>query len=217
MRTESGKDILLGSCFSVRGSDMFLTAAHCVGKLDASALVVRSAGIPERRVVLRVVRHPSADLALLEVAKAEEEGVEPFVYAVSNWSLGEDFFAFGYPEDVFGDYPGAPTPRLFKGHFQRFIQTYKSKLGYEYFAAELNIAAPAGLSGGPLFRAAAPVVLGIVTENLESTTFLDSVEQVFRDGQTTRTTYQKVITYGVALMLSPLKEWLNDQREGTCL
>jgi hypothetical protein len=217
MRAESRGDTLLGSCFAIRDSRVFLTAAHCIGELEARSVVVRSAGIPERRLVLHIVRHPSADLALLEIPKADEEGAEPFVYAVSNWSLGEDFYAFGYPEDLFGEHQGRPTPRLFKGHFQRFMPTYKSKLSYVYVAAELSIPAPAGLSGGPLFRPGAPVVLGLVTENLESTTYLDSVEEVLKDGRTTRTTFQKVITYGVALMLSPLKEWLNDQQEGMCL
>ncbi len=217
MRAEPRGDTFLGSCFAIRDSGFFLTAAHCIGDLEASSVVVRSAGTPERRLVLSIVRHPSADVAVLEIAKADEEGVEPFVYAVNNWSLGEDFYAFGYPEDLFGENQGRPTPRLFKGHFQRFIPTYQSKLSYLYFAAELSIPAPAGLSGGPLFRAGAPVVLGLVTENLESTTYLDSVEDVLRDGRTTRTTFQKVITYGVALMLSPLKQWLNDQQEGMCL
>jgi hypothetical protein len=34
---------------------------------------------------------------------------------VSNYALGEDFMAYGYPEDVYGPDPQRATPRLFKG------------------------------------------------------------------------------------------------------
>jgi hypothetical protein len=43
----------------------------------------------------------------------------------------------------------------------------------------MSIPAPAGLSGGPLFRPGAPpMVTALVTENLQSTTFLDQIETI---------------------------------------
>jgi hypothetical protein len=54
------------------------------------------------------------------------------------------------------------------------------------------------------------MVTGMVTENLESTTTLDAVEEVQRDGMLQRTTHRKIITYAVALLLDSHGEWLND-------
>jgi hypothetical protein len=145
----------------------------------------------------------------VKLAGEDPEDVEPFWGAVGNYSLGEQFHAFGYPEDVAADKPG-PTPRLFTGHFQRFFD-YRSFAGFRYRAGELSLPAPAGLSGGPLFRpGAAVMVTGLVAENFESRTTLDSVEEVSREGD--RTTYStvRVIAYGVAVMLDPLSGWLDE-------
>jgi hypothetical protein len=139
----------------------------------------------------------------------EPEDVEPFWGAVGNYSLGEQFHAFGYPEDVAADVPG-PTPRLFTGHFQRFFD-YHSFAGFRYPAGELSLPAPAGLSGGPLFRPGAPqMVTGLVAENFESRTTLESVEEVSGGGERTIHTTARVISYGVAVMLAPLGEWLTE-------
>jgi hypothetical protein len=47
----------------------------------------------------------------------------------------------------------------------------------------------------------------LVTQNHESTTVLDEVEEVQRSGTVDRKEYRKVITYGVALVLDPHKDW----------
>jgi fucose permease len=76
----------------------------------------------------------------------------------------------------------------------------------------LSIPAPAGLSGGPLFRPGAPpIVTGLVTENLESTTFLDEqVEQAVGHDAAQVTKYKRVISYGIALMLDRFGDWLDE-------
>lgn len=115
---------------------------------------------------------------MLVVEPREKDLVEPFWGCVGNYSLGEEFFAFGFPEDSLGPNQGHPTARLFKGHFQRFMQ-YKSHMGYAYFAGELSTPCPGGLSGGPLFRPDAPEMLtGLVAENIEAATLLNSREVV---------------------------------------
>jgi len=89
---------------------------------------------------------------------------------------------------------------------------YTSFSGFQYAAMELNIACPRGLSGGPLFRVSeAERVMGLVTENLESTTALDEVEVVSSQGMVERTEARKVITYGVALRLGAVADWLDER------
>jgi hypothetical protein len=161
--------------------------------------------------VIGIARHPTADIAVLEIAPAHGGGFPPFQDFVTEYKLGEDLFAFGYPEDTFGSTLGKITPRLFRGYYQRYMY-YHSPLGYVYNAGEMSIGAPAGLSGGPVFRPGEYStnyrVTGIVTENLESTTFLDAVEEIQRDGTVERSKYQKIITYGVALLLDSHADWL---------
>jgi trypsin-like peptidase len=208
----------LGTCFAFRHPHYLLTAAHCVGELTETGLAVASPADIEGSSLLvnrvqvsqSIIKHPTADVAIVTVAEANADPAEAFWDCVSNYSLGEDFFAFGFPENVFGEHSRQPTPRLFKGYFQRFME-YQSYIGYKYKAGELNIPCPGGLSGGPLFRPGAPVMLtGLVTENHESTTFLHSVEEVLKDGNVIREHYQNVINYGVCLMLDSVKDWLDE-------
>ncbi len=137
------------------------------------------------------------------------DDTHPFWGVVHTWSLGEDFMAYGYPADVLGPEPDQPTERLFRGHYQRFMR-YESLLGYSYLAAEMSIPSPTGLSGGPLFRPGAhPMLVAMATENLDSTTYLETVEIEERPGQRTEKRYERVIQYGVALILSDVSEWLD--------
>ena len=207
--TEEGL-IVLGTAFAFRQPTTFLTAAHCVSGVGDNLQVLMFA--PGGEVGFKVkeaVKHPSADISIIETQDSRDD-VTPFWNFVSNYEWGEEFIAFGYPEDIFGERRSV-TPRLFRGYFQR-IYAHRSYRGYEYKAAELSIGAPAGLSGGPLFRPGAPAMLtGFVTENLESTTVLHSIEERERDGNITRDRYQKVLTYGVALLLDGVEEWLNER------
>jgi hypothetical protein len=209
MREEGAS--FLGTCFPFRDENQFLTAAHCVGQLTPSQLAI---GIPVNIgagpiEVTEILVHPTADIAVLRTPKVAEGAVTPFWDYVSNYSYGEEFMSFGYPEDIFGPSTRQPTARLFRGHFQRLLD-HKSHLGYAYTAAELNIGCPAGLSGGPVFRPGAVVMLtGLVTENLESMTMLHSVEEIQKDGALVRERFHSVINYGVALLLDRVSDWLN--------
>lgn len=200
----------LGTCFPFRDENHFLTAAHCVGQLTAREIAI---GIPVNLdagpvEVSEILRHPCADIAVLRTPKVAEGAVTPFWNYVGNYTYGEEFMSFGYPEDIFGPDARHPTARLFRGHIQRILD-HQSHLGYKYVAGELNIGCPAGLSGGPVFRPGAPVMLiGIVTENLESMTMLHSVEEIQKDGSLTRERFHNVISYGVALLLDQVAEWL---------
>lgn len=207
----------VGTCFGFRHPDYYLTAAHCVGDLEPAELLV-SQTAPSLRPntmswraapVIDIVRHETADLAVLSVDSNIAGPIAiPFSgHTVSNFQLGEDFLAYGYPESVYGPEAREPTPRLFKGHYQRFFG-HQSHMGHRYLAAELNVGCPAGLSGGPLFRPGAhSVVVAVATENIESATGADFEEEY--DGEI-KTVYRRVITYGVALLLDPLRAWIEE-------
>jgi hypothetical protein len=216
--TEHESATFLGSCFALRSSTAVLTAAHCIGELAADEIAVRMPhlvvlGGPEQPrpsgiTVAEIIRHPDADVALLKL-RIGEWIIEPFWNSLPAHGLGEDLMAYGYPEDLRSD-EREPTARLFKGYIQRVYQ-HTSFLGYRYVAYELDFACPAGLSGGPLFRPGAPqMVLGIATENFESTTYTDAFEEVTREGSIQRTQYQRVIAYGAAVSLEAIGDWLNE-------
>ena len=199
----------LGTCFSYHQRTHFLTAAHVVKDKAVESLVILS---PNEGVFcpLRECHiHPTADAAVLVLKSQGREIVEPFWGCVGNYALGEEYFAFGFPEDYRGPNEGRPTARLFRGYFQRFMQ-HKSHMGYSYVGGELSTPCPGGLSGGPLFRPGAPVMLtGLVTENIEAATFLDEQEIVLRDGKIVNEHYRRVINFGVALMLNTIEDWLD--------
>jgi hypothetical protein len=52
------------------------------------------------------------------------------------------------------------------------------------------------------------MVTGLVAENFDSRTTLDSVEEVSGEGTRETHTTVSVIAYGVAVMLAPLNDWL---------
>lgn len=171
---------------------------------------------PIRIVTGEVARHPDADLAILYVDAFGDENKDErpqwaFWDCVSNWTLGEEFIAYGFPsEGPAPDATNSPVPRMFVGNYQRFLR-YKSPAGFTYVAGEMSIPAPGGLSGGPLFRPGAPTMLtGIATTNLESYSITDSVEEVDESGSVLRVEGRRVINYGLSLILSEVRDWLDE-------
>jgi hypothetical protein len=51
---------------------------------------------------------------------------------VSNYSVGEEFMAYGFPVEGPDPVPepSMTVPRLFRGHYQRFLE-HSSHLGYK--------------------------------------------------------------------------------------
>jgi hypothetical protein len=202
-----------GTCFALRHPTHLLTAAHCVDGISPEDIrVVLQPQTDRVREPAEVVRHPEADLALIRLEGIEEDaGTEAFW----NWlqPSAEDFIAFRYPIDVFGSMRRA-TARIFKGHFQRFIDPFRPEgSSYSYRAGEMSIPAPVGLSGGPVFRPAAPVMLlGMVTANLNTSTSAgeESYEERLSDGSIRTTIYRHVVSYGIALMVDTVNDWLDD-------
>ncbi len=199
----------LGTCFSFRSNNRFLTAAHCVGGEDTEAPDVYSPITGENLKVVNIERHPEADVAVLTTERSLRHDIDPFPDHTSRYEIGESFNVFGFPEDVLGANRKTPVARLFKGHFQRFFN-HESGMGFRYAAGELNIACPGGLSGGPVYRANDLIyrVDGVVAEDFKSRGRLDSVEEKEHDGKTTRDSYWEVINYGVCVMLVDIRDWL---------
>ena len=201
---------IVGTCFAFRRSNFFLTAHHVIKSVDNADLAISFLTTPGLRVVTQVHVHPQADVAILEAADPQTGTIEPFWDVVSNIHLGETFAAFGFPEDLVRGQSGGSPHRLFMGHYQRFMD-YESFMGYRYVAGELNIPCPSGLSGGPLFRPEAPQMLtALATENVETSTWPESMEEEVRDGGTVRTTHRRIISYGVSVILFHLLDWINE-------
>src|SRR5215208_3484481 len=106
----------LGTCFAFGNARSYLTATHCIGTLDPDKLVVvrHDGTICNAR---NLVVHETADVSIIEIDNVHLENVNVFSAAVGNYSLGEDFFAYGYPEIGIEE---APVARSFSGTFQRF-------------------------------------------------------------------------------------------------
>lgn len=205
----------LGSCFTFRQHTHFLTARHCIPDDESLGRLIMP-GAPDPIPFASVEHHPNADLSLITIdadALGYKAYWEPFWDFVSNWQVGEEFMAYGYPIDtIWADDNPRLTPRLFRGSYQRFWHHRTAGGRFNYLAGEMSIPAPTGLSGGPLFRPRAlPMLTGMVVETIDSTTYTDEVVERTKDGKTERTTLKRLVSYGVAVMLSDLASWLNDR------
>jgi hypothetical protein len=203
----------LGTCFAFPSPRHFITAAHCVSGHVASALRVDATfkGVFQKAKVEWISCHPQADLALLGVSTSPWASATPFSSVCKHPLLGQPFYAFGYPLDVFSKDPNKETDRLFRGYVQRLF-CYSSPITQtSYPALELNIPCPVGLSGGPVFVTEGDFsVMGIVTENLESTNYRSEEETVTNRRMTERTVYKQIINYGVAIQLAPYVDWIDE-------
>jgi hypothetical protein len=186
---------------------VILTAAHCVPDVPGAKFAFWSPVDNSTHEVEKVVRHPRIDLAVLVLPRSVEPPPTGVYTAISQSLIdGGDFLAFGYPAEE-----NTTKPRIFKGHFQRFFG-YQSTDGRAYFAAELSIPAPAGLSGGPVSNAHQPQFLNaIVTANHDSSVVIDSFEEHEQDGTVTRGKITRVVSYGIAAMLvgETVQSWIN--------
>jgi hypothetical protein len=159
--------------------------------------------------VTAITLHPTADLAALEVEPARTTHIAPFSALAVLANYGTDVMAIGFPEDSYADGRILPTPRLFKGSIQRFMD-HSSAMGYTYRAGELSFGSPGGLSGGPVISVGlGSHLVGVVCENFESSTYLRKVEVVEQDGGVYKESIHAVINYGIFCRLDSYEGWLN--------
>lgn len=205
-------DVFLGSCFIFRYPGVVLAAHHVVRSYPPDELVVelpgsRAAGASF--AVRKIHPHPKADLAVVEIDAPDEKDITwPVNEIFNDMAYGVDIAAYGYPQHWANGAMG-PQPRFFKGHVQRFFE-HESHLGYEYVAAELSFSCPGGLSGSPVLNSRfIGRLYGVVTENLKTSTELESVLEVEDDGRKYKESFHNIINYGVALWLPSCAHWLD--------
>ncbi len=202
---------ILGTCFAFRRSTVFLTAHHVIKDHDPATLGVSFLTTPGLRAVTRVHPHQNADVAILEAGDPETGPIEPATDILKDIHLGETFAAFGFPSDlVFGQAGGSPH-RMLLGHYQRFMD-FRSIWGYRYVAGEMNVPSPTGMSGAPLVRPENPrFVSGLAAESIDVESLPSLVSETTIGGITERITEKRMISYGVAVMLGNLIEWINER------
>jgi hypothetical protein len=201
---------ITGTCFPYRDRTVFLTAAHCVPE-GVQVLVLQ--GRSHQRRVIEITRRPEWDVALIRTEATSSPYDQPSLPIINtvapDLAIGGDFLTFGHPVEGVPD--ARATGRLLKGHFQRYF-TYVSPSGASYWAGEMSVPTPAGHSGGPVVRAHSPHVLeAIVMANYDSYIVLDAVDEVEEGGRTTRIESRRIVTYGIAVMASNLRQWLADE------
>jgi hypothetical protein len=205
---------LLGTCFAYRHSHILLTAAHCVKGLDAESLgfaIPTGEKNDEGLSIAEVHCHPEADIAVLRLPILRPLRILAYFWdyeTAAGW--GDEFVAIGYPADSSLEHGERPTPRMFRGFIQRYFH-HQSYNGFKCLAAELSIGAPGGLSGGPVcWTRDQSKVIGVVAENLESSTFVEKVEEVREDGGVVRYETRNMINYALAVALHDVAEWLDE-------
>lgn len=208
LRSPEGKVEFGGSCGMFMSRDTVLTAAHCVPEgFDAW---VRVAGEQSVRQVVRRVVHDTADLAVLHLAPNPEEQL-PDGYFLMPGGLIEsgDFVGLGFPAEGAPD--GRPVARTVKGHFQRMFGYQPPGQATNYFAFEMSVPAPGGLSGTVLAYQENPqVAVAVVTGNIESSVVVDRFEEI-RDGHEVYSSkIERVVAYGVAAALHGHRAWLEE-------
>ncbi len=201
----------LGSCFVFRYPTTLLTANHCVEGYSADdlELALPYSNTQKSFIIAEVVKHPEADIAVINAPQISENDITwPQTKIFNDYALGQEFFTCGYPQSFSQEVP-QPTPRVFKGHIQRFFN-HKSHLGYSYLGAELSIGCPGGLSGAGVFNHKYHGRLfGLITENIKTTTELESVREVEENGTVFKENYHNIINYGVALWLPSISDWID--------
>ncbi|WP_221320975.1 hypothetical protein [Actinoplanes sp. L3-i22] len=196
--------VIGGSCGAYLARHVFVTASRCVP--EGAEAFVAIPGQSERNVV-NIARHDTSDIAVLiaERVRGETMASEIFLPKRDALLFGGDFLAFGYPDGPLRD---DLVGRLIKGHFQRFFD-YDKPLGGSYFAGEMSVAVPAGMSGAPVsWRSWPQELIGVVTTNQEVPAITDSAFAFGDNGRSDRVTNVPAISYGTVAMLAGLEDWL---------
>lgn len=211
---------VVGTCTSFRRADLAITAAHCVAGIDPADLwVAKLERGGHMRSTVKVEVHPTADLAALHLFPGDADDLsghpsDAFWGTVGNYGLGEEFMTYGYPfetRESMGPFKAVESARLLRGSFQRFHQ-FVDPAGHQFLAGEMSVPAPTGMSGAPLFRLGAlPMLTALVVGSTESSVLAYKVSEVKDGVETYVERVDRVTTYGVAVMLDPLRDWLDTQ------
>lgn len=204
-----------GTAFGVERPGLVLTAAHVVQNATPDRLhleIARSTNASGTRFrnPRSVTVHPSADIALLtfdevdaiphfELAKPPEE--------IGEFHLGTEVLSYGYPRRVESPSRVSLEARLLTGHIQRAFRHQRA--GLRYGAYELSFPSVDGQSGSPvLLSNDVTSAVAMITDNFESAILVDQYEEHDAQGRLEKHTINKVVTYGVALALWRVADWI---------
>jgi hypothetical protein len=203
-------EIFLGTAFCYKSPRFLLTAAH-VFPDDLSLISVTFPYAKKVLIPTKMAKHDEADVVALaceekHINNRSVDGIEFFTSLKSNLELAGDYITYGYPEDISLTKGPTPTPRVFKGYFQRLF-LHESNFDYKYSAIELSTPCPKGLSGAPVMVFGnASQLAGLVAESIETSNELH-VEEA--EGSETYV-YRRVINYGVAVNLATIENWIEE-------
>lgn len=218
----NSKPRFLSSCFMLRWGSFFVAPSHGVRALNPSQIRVSSATLPMTEPE-EITHHGVADICVLRLPQFDYEPGDCFWGIADEYEPGEAFHALGWPDDCLPGIVaarGVPLPesdppwakvRLLSGTYQRFIPQHLSAHGLMSLVGELSVPCPLGLSGGPLFRPQTPpIVAGMVIGNLQTQSEPHSRAYVEKDGTVRGEQHNRVLEYGVALMLDHVANWLDE-------
>lgn len=165
-----------GTGFALGRANLVITAAHVVGEHKQIWVETNTWKPIRTEKVLRITKHPRADIAALELRENAWEGDGP---KAEWWSLavprdskrefphGTEVAAWGYPHIGETEVRG----RYMKGHIQAILDINEG--GYRHKGYELGFPAFPQLSGAPIFLddtlypiAGRQHVIGMVTESV---------------------------------------------------
>lgn len=202
----------LGSCFALGAPDRFVAAYHCVKGRDRTTLQVNHCGLgadKHMHEVYSVSSLPEFDVAVLHVEVPEPGLIRPFLGVQGAAYLGTPITCIGWPVDIIGS-SNKDQLRYMRGYLQA-MRFHDGQTGHRYPAWELSFLAAAGLSGAPVFADATPqFVLGQITENFQTTTVLESEEEIDSDGRRVIYRNRSFISYGLATNLWYALPFLED-------
>lgn len=206
-----GQYNFVGSCFAYRSQNILITAGHCVADRPKGELLVFSGmmGINEGIPIDNVIIHDDMDIAIL-IVSGPPGCFDTFMEFSHSFQWGCEVTAFGYPEDS-SKSGMRPTARYFRGHVQRvFMHEFRHPHNQNREAIELNFGAPGGLSGGPIaLKDSSDTVIGIVVENHDSTTYLQTITDIHNGCEHTIEKVHSVISYGIGLALYEAIDWID--------
>ena len=92
----------LGSCFAYLTKRHFVTAAHCLGKLEPHEvrIVLPLVAQEDLGVVSAICRHPEADVAVLETPEDADDDLAPFRGGERTAAMGRGCKCTGIPRGV---------------------------------------------------------------------------------------------------------------------
>lgn len=197
-----------GSSFRLWADNFYFTAAHCLEGLDEDRVRIFNCTQNSYFETCKIYRHPSADLAIIEVSGDVPKIFEKFKLAPKQAYFGTNTRCFGLLEDWLEDREQNKAPgRIIAGIVQR-IFTHKDTL-YTSHAFEYSEPIPLGTSGGPAFLSECDdTVIGMAIGTICSSIVVSQSVEYDDDKIKHREKISEFTRYGVILRLAEYCEWI---------